>query len=155
MKKNILKRIAVTVLICVLCITSGGQVYAAEMEKFPLQMSGSYSQNYTRAIQVMLINYNSQTRNEIIRTGGADGIYGSATVSAVKKFQAMNGLNADGKCGANTWTKLKTTLLTPYSNNGYLMYNGMFPYYATKYNMRRHLGTSVWECYYGTWHKVA
>jgi len=31
-----------------------------------------------------------------------DGIYGSRTVTAVKKFQRNNGLTVDGVCGANT-----------------------------------------------------
>ena len=37
---------------------------------------------------------------------GADGDYGSETVSAVKAFQKANGLNADGVIGKNTWAKL-------------------------------------------------
>lgn len=35
-------------------------------------------------------------------TGNVDGIYGSLTVSAVKKFQQKNGLNVDGIAGNNT-----------------------------------------------------
>lgn len=35
-------------------------------------------------------------------SGSLDGIYGSGTVAAVQAFQARNGLNADGKVGANT-----------------------------------------------------
>lgn len=35
-------------------------------------------------------------------SGAADGIYGSATVAAVKKFQQKNGLAADGIAGAKT-----------------------------------------------------
>lgn len=34
--------------------------------------------------------------------GAVDGIYGSSTVQAVKKFQQTNGLTADGVCGAAT-----------------------------------------------------
>ena len=35
-------------------------------------------------------------------SGSVDGIYGSATESAVKYFQRKNGLTADGKAGAQT-----------------------------------------------------
>lgn len=35
-------------------------------------------------------------------TGNVDGIYGSRTVSAVKKFQAKNGLAVDGIAGSRT-----------------------------------------------------
>lgn len=37
---------------------------------------------------------------------GADGDYGSATISAVKLFQKDNNLTTDGICGKQTWVKL-------------------------------------------------
>lgn len=39
-------------------------------------------------------------------SGWADGIYEQPTIDAVKRFQAANGLNADGKVGPATWAKL-------------------------------------------------
>ena len=39
-------------------------------------------------------------------TGNIDGVYGSKTVSAVKKFQRNNGLTADGICGTKTLSAL-------------------------------------------------
>lgn len=39
-------------------------------------------------------------------TGAVDGIYGSATVKAVKWFQQKNGLTADGVCGKATLAAL-------------------------------------------------
>ncbi len=35
-------------------------------------------------------------------SGAVDGVYGSATEAAVRKFQRNNGLNADGICGVKT-----------------------------------------------------
>ena len=35
-----------------------------------------------------------------------DGVFGSGTESALKRFQSSKLLPADGKCGQNTWTKL-------------------------------------------------
>lgn len=42
-------------------------------------------------------------------TAGADGDFGAGTYNAVKKFQADNGLEADGIVGANTWAALLKT----------------------------------------------
>lgn len=47
-------------------------------------------------------------------TGGVDGIYGSKTFEAVKKFQRKNGLTVDGIAGTNT---LKALGITSSSNS--------------------------------------
>ena len=39
-------------------------------------------------------------------SGSGDGIYGPATVKAVKYFQSRNGLSADGVCGKRTYAAL-------------------------------------------------
>lgn len=45
--------------------------------------------------------------NAIGFTGaGLDGLFGSSTEAAVKRFQAANGLIADGIVGCSTWTEL-------------------------------------------------
>ena len=36
----------------------------------------------------------------------ADGLCGAKTVEAIKKYQAKNGLVADGEVGLNTWKKI-------------------------------------------------
>ena len=38
-----------------------------------------------------------------IYKGNIDGIYGTYTAEAVKKWQKMHGLKVDGVCGKNTW----------------------------------------------------
>ena len=40
-------------------------------------------------------------------TGGLDGIFGSRTENAVKKYQQSRGLSADGIVGCNTWRSLQ------------------------------------------------
>lgn len=39
-------------------------------------------------------------------TQGVDGDFGANSETALKKFQAANGLEADGECGKMTWAKL-------------------------------------------------
>jgi len=39
-------------------------------------------------------------------TGGVDGIFGSSTEAAVKRFQGDNGLAVDGIVGPATWAKV-------------------------------------------------
>ena len=45
-------------------------------------------------------------------SGTADGVYGSATFEAIKKFQAAQGLTVDGICGEATLNLLSDTLDT-------------------------------------------
>ena len=40
-------------------------------------------------------------------TGGLDGIFGSATENAVRRYQRAVGLTADGIVGCNTWRSLQ------------------------------------------------
>ena len=40
--------------------------------------------------------------------GGVDGKVGPGTTDAIRRFQADNGLKADGVCGRQTWSKLKS-----------------------------------------------
>lgn len=47
--------------------------------------------------------------------GAVDGIYGSATTAAVKKFQSTNGLTVDGVCGSAT---LKALGMEQEANSG-------------------------------------
>jgi N-acetylmuramoyl-L-alanine amidase len=51
-------------------------------------------------------------------SGSVDGIYGSATKSAVKYFQRSNGLTADGVCGPATLTALGISSTSSSSSSG-------------------------------------
>ncbi|MEU8619529.1 glycoside hydrolase domain-containing protein [Streptomyces sp. NPDC048623] len=50
--------------------------------------------------------------------GTPDGIFGPATTTAAKNFQAGRGLTADGVIGAKTWTALLSRGSTPTVQNG-------------------------------------
>ena len=41
------------------------------------------------------------------RTNGLDGIFGSATLEAVRSYQRNRGLSVDGIVGCNTWRSLQ------------------------------------------------
>lgn len=45
------------------------------------------------------------------RTGGLDGIFGSATRNAVIAYQTSRGLAADGIVGCNTWRSLQENVV--------------------------------------------
>lgn len=53
----------------------------------------------TRVMQLALIC-------EGYSKGGFDGVFGSGTLSDLKRFQKAEGLTVDGICGRNTWSKL-------------------------------------------------
>ena len=70
---------------------------------YPLQ-TGS-SGNYITVLQVML-NRIGQNYPAIPRIRPVDGVFGSQTESAVKKFQSIFNLTPDGIVGQGTWYKL-------------------------------------------------
>ena len=65
------------------------------------QLSKGSKGNAVKALQILLIGNNCSCGKY-----GADGDFGSATLSAVKQFQAERGLTADGVVGPKTWAEL-------------------------------------------------
>jgi hypothetical protein len=60
-----------------------------------------------KAMQILLIGYGYEMKSTDGKTVyGADESFGGATERALKKYQAANGLEADGSCGPKTWKKL-------------------------------------------------
>lgn len=57
--------------------------------------------NQVRAMQILLIG-----RGYSCGSMGADGDFGQRTYDAVIKFQKAMGIDVDGVCGVQTWTKL-------------------------------------------------
>ena len=57
--------------------------------------------DHVKALQALLIGYGYD-----LGSYGADGDFGGATESAVRKYQSRNGLTTDGVVGNKTWAKL-------------------------------------------------
>lgn len=68
--------------------------------KLPIIRQGAKS-GYVAAVQSLLVK-----RGFSVGLAGCDGDFGSATLSAVKKFQTKKKLEVDGIVGANTWAAL-------------------------------------------------
>ena len=95
------KKIIGFVLIFSLVITFITVLLMSNSEVFALSKYGSRGSE-VRTIQDKLKRWGYYT-------GNVDGIYGSQTVSAVKKFQQKNGLSVDGIAGTKTLTAMGIT----------------------------------------------
>lgn len=71
-----------------------------QLRGLPLLRRGSRG-DAVRAAQYLLL-----CRGLALQKYGADGDYGQETEDAVKEFQRLKGLEADGECGALTWDAL-------------------------------------------------
>ena len=71
-----------------------------QLRELPLLRRGSRG-DAVRAAQYLLL-----CRGLALQKYGADGDYGQETEDAVKEFQRLKGLEADGECGALTWAAL-------------------------------------------------
>ena len=91
MKKN--KRIYILLLIAIMLFV-GYNVVVRNAEVIALSKYGSRG-NEVKKIQTKLKRWGYYS-------GSVDGIYGSGTLAAVKKFQKKNGLTVDGIAGTKT-----------------------------------------------------
>lgn len=71
-----------------------------QLRGLPLLRRGSRG-DAVKAAQYLLL-----CRGMTLPKYGADGDYGQETEDAVKEFQRLKGLEADGECGALTWAAL-------------------------------------------------
>lgn len=71
-----------------------------QLRGLPLLRRGSRG-DAVRAAQYLML-----CRGMTLPKYGADGDYGKETEDAVKEFQRLKGLEADGECGALTWAAL-------------------------------------------------
>lgn len=75
----------------------------APEEACPLLRHGARGEAVQR-MQALLLQ-----RGEQLPRYGADGVFGSETLTALRRFQAAQGLTADGICGPKTWAALQGT----------------------------------------------
>ena len=112
MKKTIILRTVCAVLIIAaiavpIIAFGGGNAY--ETEESAVLKTGS-SGTQVRTLQTKLNNWGYDA-------GTVDGIFGSKTQAAVKRFQQKNGLVADGIVGSKTAAALGMTLTSSSSSN--------------------------------------
>ncbi len=112
MKKTIILRTVCTVLIIAaiavpIIAFGGGNAYETE-ESAVLKIGSSGTQ--VRTLQTKLNNWGYDA-------GTVDGIFGSKTQAAVKRFQQKNGLVVDGIVGSKTAAALGMTLTSSSSSN--------------------------------------
>lgn len=80
-----------------------GNEEVSDPVSYPTIKLGSKGSDVKKAQQLLIANGYS------CGAAGADGDFGAATYNAVKKFQAANGLEADGIVGSKTWAALLKT----------------------------------------------
>ena len=84
----------------------------AMMNKLPVLAEGAADRQgevyFVRRLQALTRVYGEITGVPDAAGLGIDGVYGAATVSAVRAVQAHRGITVDGICGAQTWAVLVT-----------------------------------------------
>lgn len=148
--KKLKKAICSFAIAGVVAVTSTVPAFAAPISTFPEQSTSSYAKSYTRMLQVMLMAYNTYSYDYINQAGGADGVYGNGTSSAVKVFQSSESISIDGICGKNTWARLASYPKYAWTESSYYYYT-----FKNSAVLRKVKTTDNWECkangswYYG------
>lgn len=83
----------------VVCLDNGAKMEECTVNVSVLKKGCKGAQ--VKAVQALLIGYGYSCGK-----WGADGDFGSATESAVRKYQSRNGLTTNGVVDAKTWNKL-------------------------------------------------
>ena len=83
--------------------SNAGNEEASGTVSYPTIKLGSKGSAVKKAQQLLI------AKGYSCGAAGADGDFGAGTYNAVKKFQAANGLEADGIVGASTWAALLKT----------------------------------------------
>lgn len=111
------------------CATMEGTKNEADLEK---KLSEAYKENGTLKAEIDQKDKIIQSLKEEVKKGShmptgeeiqtaltnaglysgkVDGVIGSDTTEAIRKFQQASGLNSDGVVGSRTWDKLKEHLV--------------------------------------------
>ena len=146
------RRYLVFVLVLVLVTVTAGTALAGTSaglrawRAFPLTYEGRGNYLDVMAIQNHLSYYSYETRNEIDKSGGIDGYFGSGTKRAVTKFQSEQRLDADGKVGPNTWGAMYNWLQGPYNfGDGYDYYANLADSCCRTMIFSQNRATSAWR----------
>ena len=83
--------------------SNAGNEEVSDTVSYPTIKLGSKGSDVKKAQQLLI------AKGYSCGAAGADGDFGAGTYNAVKKFQADNGLEADGIVGDNTWAALLKT----------------------------------------------
>lgn len=79
--------------------------------------------DYTKVLQMCLVSLGEPYYSLVGGSRAVDGIYGTKTGDAVKRYQQSKSLQADRICGPNTWYALANELDDEPNANGYTYFS--------------------------------
>lgn len=110
-----IKRILVLTLVFAMaftCTVLPASAETSDFYHFPLvtKAMGNGYMAAAVAVQKFLMLYNNNFYQRILQSGGTDGFFGETSAAVTRDFQALNGLDSDGKVGSLTWMKIESLL---------------------------------------------